>query len=185
MDGMLLLGLVFGFGFGAATAFLIAARVKKSAIEELETKLRIGLSEIVADAKREGRSNELWLFGDRLERWIPRRGRCWPPGNWPDPPPSRRPKPKAKKQYTLEAIEPLQSMDGTVRFWSSHAPYLSCVFRAEEGNERVKYRVPVQDLYEALDKLVREKGDLWIVSANYPLWEEETPNREENGNEGD
>jgi len=92
MDRMLLLGLAFGFVFGMAVAFLIAARIKENAIEEIKRRLAVGLGKIVKDAKREGNSNELWLFGDRVERWIPRRGKCIPPGNWPDPPPSVRPK---------------------------------------------------------------------------------------------
>lgn len=91
MDATLVLGLAFGFGFGMALAFLIGARIKEKEIEELKRRLAVGLGEIVKDAKRQGVSQELWLFGDRVERWIPRRGKCYPPGIWPDPPPSRRP----------------------------------------------------------------------------------------------
>lgn len=116
MNAMLVLGIVFGFGFGVAVAFLVAARVKDKAIEDLKRRLKIGLGKIVEDAKN-SQSKELWLFGVKVERWIPRRGRCWPPGNWPDPPPSMRP-----KQRDFEVVAYWLPSSGGVerpRMWSS------------------------------------------------------------------
>jgi len=93
MDGMLVLGLIFGFFFGMAVALLIAGVLAKRERRDLHEHVRKGLGKLVSQMKSVENNDAVHLYTMALERWIPRNARPWPPCLWPDPPPSKRPKP--------------------------------------------------------------------------------------------